>query len=324
MRYRKSIMFTLIVLIFLAVITVLAFSLTRIRYEEKQSLYQSRIMGMNDFLASFEADSERAIYISTFRTLVALEDYVSHNAKFLNDTSYYFQEVFYEGRIENTTFEIMNESTFHDYQRKVNEIANQVNMEFNSTVNRIDLSMKDPWTIRVGVDMFVNLTDRTNLAKWEYNTTIYAELPIFDIRDPLYSVNTLGKLPVTIKKTNVSIFVNDSNNQNDTFNLQVHLNNSFYINNSMAPNFLMRFENNLSPDKNGIESLVNLQVLADQGWTIDDNNRSVVDYIYFSETDTDNYCTIQGMVFTPNNWFILDKAHAEIYQVNTTVSHTNC
>ena len=106
---------------------------------------------MDDFLKSFHSDAERAIYISAFRTLISLEDYVSYKAEFLNDTEYYFKAVFYYGQIEGEEFEfeLMNQSSFNDYQAKVNEIANQVNVDFNSTVNSISLFMKDPWTVPV-------------------------------------------------------------------------------------------------------------------------------------------------------------------------------
>jgi hypothetical protein len=323
---KKGVLFTIVVIIFVAVIIILAQSRFRTTITDKQQRYESRIITMNDFLLSFHQDAERAIYISAFRTFIALEDYVSKKAVFLNNTDYYFQQIFYNGTIEddNTTFEIMNASTFYDYQRKVNEIAGDVNLGFDSEVDQISLSMRDPWTATVQVTIRVNLTDRAGVASFFQNTTISADIPIIDLRDPLYSARTQGKLPTQVKKTNITLFVNDTGNINDTSLLQYHLNHSLYINSSRAPNFLMRFENNLSPDVNGIESLVNLQVLADQGYIISDNNRSVVDYIYFGESDTDNYCNIQNMIFPPENWFIIDKAHSEIYQVNTTLTHTNC
>lgn len=323
---KRAMVFTIVALILLAVIFIIAMSRYRYTLSTKQAAQQERIAAMNDFLTSFQQDAERAAYIAGFRTLIGLEDYVSYKATFLNSTDYYFKQIFYNGSVleDNYTFYIMNSSTFWDYQRKVDEIAGAVNMDFSSQVDRIDLSMKDPWTVHVDVHVQVNLSDRSRLASWETTRTISSDIPIFDLRDPLYSVNTLGKLPVIVRRSNITLFVNDTNDQNDTTSLQIHLNNSYYINSSMAPNFLMRFQNNLSADRNGIESLVNLQVLADQGVVISTNNQSVIDYIYFGTTSPAKYCNIQNMVFTPDNWFILDQAHAEIYQVNTTLAHTTC
>jgi hypothetical protein len=83
-------------------------------------------------------------------------------------------------------------------------------------------------------------------------------------------------------------------------------------------------QNNLSPSPYGIESLVNLQVLADQGVVISDNNRSIVDYIFFGTVATNNYCNIQNMIFEPDRWFVLDDGHSEFYQINTTLTRTPC
>lgn len=323
---RKGIIFTIVAILFISILIILAQSRSRTTIMDKQRIYESRIITMNNFLDSFHQDAERAIYISAFRTFVALEDYVSKKAVFINDTDYYFEQIFYNGNLseENYTFEIMNNSAFHDYELKVNEIAEEISLQFTSEVDHITLSMRDPWTARVAVTIRVNLSDRVGVASFNHNTTITADIPIIDLRDPLYSVKTQGKLPTQVKRTNITLFVNDTGNINDTSPLQYHLNHSLYINSSLAPNFLMRFENNLSPDENGIESLVNLQALGDQGMQIDDNNLSVVDYIYFRETDTDNYCDIQNMIFPPEDWFTLDRAHSEIYQINTTLEHTNC
>lgn len=323
---KKGMMFTLVVLIALSIVFIIAFSRTRYSITDKQQVYESRIMTMNDFIKSFESDAVRAIYISSFRSLIAMEDYVSSNAEFLNDTDYYFKQIFFDGQVidDEYTFDIMNGSTFQDYQSKVSGIAREINIQFNSSVNSIHLEMANPWTVRVYVDISVNLTDFSGLASWRYNKTISSDIPIIDLRDPMYSVNTLGKLPVIIRKSHYKTFVNDTDNKNDTINLQIHLNNSYYINNTMAPNFLMRFENNISPDINGIESLVNLQVLADQGWVIGCNDRSIVDYLYFNETETDVWCNIQNMIFQPDNWFIMDTAHVDIYHINNTLDHSPC
>jgi hypothetical protein len=324
--HKKGIVFTIVVLFALTILFILAYSRSRLQIKDKENVVQARITTMNDFLDSFHADAERAAYISGFRTLIALEDYVSYRSLFVNDSAYYFRQIFYNGSLDddNFSFNIMNESTFWDYQEKVAEKATEINLEFSSQVTAIDLDMVDPWTVRVQVHLLVNLTDYSHLASWNYSTVVTSLIPIFDLRDPLYSVNTLGKLPVTVRRTNFTLFVNDSANQNDTTNLQLHLNNSYYINSTSAPNFLMRFENNLHADPNGIESLVNLQVLADQGFVISDNNLSVVDYLYFGNNNTPNYCTIQNMDFEPDHWFILDRAHADIYQVNSTLEHDDC
>ena len=93
-------------------------------------------------------------------------------------------------------------------------------------------------------------------------------------------------------------FVNDTNNNTDT--LIEFVEGSYYTENSDAPSFLQRFTNDLTASPSGIESLVHLPSLSDQGLVVI-NDSSVVDHIYFSASpgDDDN-CNIAGMIFSPN------------------------
>ena len=82
----------------------------------------------------------------------------------------------------------------------------------------------------------------------DYNTSV----SLINIRDPIYSVYTYGRVPNTIRITNVTDYVNDSNN--DTSQLRYHINHSFYVENILSPSFLMRLEGNFSKSPYGIES----------------------------------------------------------------------
>ena len=101
--------------------------------------------------------------------------------------------------------------------------------------------------------------------------------------------------------------------ETDVSNLQKHVDNSLYINSSLAPSFLDRLQGKLSANANGIESLVNLQKLSNQGLSI--SSKSVVDYIYFSSNNPSSY-NINGMY----NWFRLDNDHLDIYKVRNLTS----
>ena len=66
-----------------------------------------------------------------------------------------------------------------------------------------------------------------------------------------------------------------------------------------------------------------VRILGDQGWPIGTNNKSVVDWIYFGNVSTNNSCSIQNMVFTPD-WFIMDEQHLASYQINGTLEYSSC
>ena len=139
------------------------------------------------------------------------------------------------------------------------------------------------------------------------NTT----LKITSFEDPLYTVETYGRVISIIQEANITDFVVNGN----TSNLTNHIDNSYYIPSTSAPSFLMRLKGNISNSTNGIESLVNLKKLESVGITPE--VKSCVDYIYFSSDDPTNW-----QINNTFNWFRLDNesGHLDTYEVaNLTI-----
>ena len=65
--------------------------------------------------------------------------------------------------------------------------------------------------------------------------------------------------------------------------------NAFYRVHADAPNYLMRFENDLSSDSDGIESLATKR-LRDESISI--SSKSAVDFIYFDSSSTTIDCNV--------------------------------
>ncbi|MBN1646147.1 hypothetical protein JW868_03870 [Candidatus Woesearchaeota archaeon] len=321
---RKGFVYTVISIFFVVIVIFLGVFYAQYDFIDSQKLKESRVRSVNNFVKSFYYDGDRAIYIASFRTLIGLEEYVSQKGVYLDDVEEAFKEVFYYGNFSGTNFEIMNDSSFREYEQRVNALANEFNLNFSTNVTDIRLTQLSPWDLTVFVDVHFILNDTKDIVDWEEDYTFNTTVPIFDLKDPFYSVETLGKLTNTLRITNITTFVNDVGDANDTTGLQTHLNESFYTTSADGPSFLMRFEGNFStdPEGNGIESMVNLRILGDQGEPIGTNIKSVIDYIYFSEVNTTRWCNIQNMEFVPD-WFMLDTGHVGIYQINGTLEYSD-
>ena len=74
----------------------------------------------------------------------------------------------------------------------------------------------------------------------------------------------------------------------------------------------MRLEGNFSNSTNGIESLVNLNKFIVQGFGTDD--RSAVDYLYFSDIVHNTHRVSQFSDTTEYSWFRLDDVGLTIYE----------
>lgn len=312
---RRGFFFLFFMTMMVFIILIIFFTTEAHKLQQSQEAVRVRAHTINDFLQDFYADAERGSFIAGYRSLVALEEEVTRTGAFLDDADHVFREAFYNGTINGRNVTIMENSSFREYIDRVAYNAESTGIRFDLNVSRIRLYQIDPWHIHVDVVAEINLSDDTGRFGWNLTRNISTSVPIFDIIDPLYSNKTLSKIPNTIRKTNITEFVNDVGNANDTTDLKRFWNRSEYRASDQAPSILMRFEGNLSASPFGIESMVNTLDLARQGIAVDPS-RSVVDYIYWGEGVTSDRCSVQNM---PSE-FRIDEGHEEVYEVDEVLS----
>ena len=306
---RRGFTYILSASFILAVILLVFLTSNSYRNQDQQQLYQLRIRSMNDFVKNFNSDVHRATYISAFRSLVALEDSVTTRGVFLNNTADSFRETFFYGTLDGADVAIMENSSFSEYIDKVKILASNVGINLEVNVTKIVLSQSNPWFIDVDVIAYVNMSDSKRLSSWVYTQDFLTQIPISDLRDPLYGKFTLNKVPNTIRRLNSSNLVNGTN----TYYLQSLINGSYYIASPYAPNFLERFEGNNSADINGIESIVFIRSLSDQGIDVLENSVKI-DFIYFNNISTDKICNVQNV--PANLFFVIPSNRVNYYNVS--------
>ena len=198
---------------------------------------------------------------------------------------------------------------FSDIVSSLNEKGREINAEIALNNPKISITQDDPWIIKIVLETNLVINDKNGIVKWNKTAPFIAYVPIKNFEDPLYTINTNSLVINKINETIYQPFVQSSN----VTNLNSHVIESYYINSSLAPSFLDRLQGKSTANEQGIESLVNLQKLSNQGISI--KTKSVVDYIYFSELNPGSH-TIQGMP----TWFRIDDAHLDIYSVRNLVS----
>ncbi len=323
---RKGFMLLFASLILASVFLFLFFSFTNNGFDDSVSDFRERVFFVSSFVDSLRSDFERAVYIGSFRSLLALEDYVSSRGSFFSnesETESFFRESLVNGTINGSVMDIMNDSSLNSYLLKAGAHASAVGLLVNVSIVNVSLSQDDPWHVKVVVDSNNFVSDLNGLVWWDFNQTVVSVVPVIGLKDPLYSVNTLGLVPNTIRNFSLPStgFVNESNN--DTSVLRQFLEGMYYRASPDAPSLLHRFFNDLSPDVNGIESLVYLPALSDQGLVVF-SDRSVVDHIYFSDVfdNSSDRCSIDGMIYSPD-WFRIDGDHVDDYELGN-LSYVPC
>lgn len=311
---KKGFTYLIAVSFLISTLIVVYLSANDYGFQDKQDLYKNRIVAMDNFVEDFNQDVHRASYIAAFRTLLSLEDYVALNGEFFNNTETQFKETFYYGQINGTEADLMNGSSFEDYLQRVNYVANDIGINSSVIVTNISLSQSDFWSIDVVISAVVNISDNHHIASWNFERNYSTNIPIYDLRDPLYSTFTYNRIPNTIRKLDVPYLVNGT----DTINLETHINGSYYIESTDAPSFLQRFENNVSPSPYGIESIVNVGLISAQEVGVCEDCIKV-DYMYFNGLTETKLCDVQNI--NPNTFFIIPLSQNQTYQVqNLTFS----
>ena len=306
----KKSMFYISAAIALTIVIIVTYSAySSYRLNDKMESVETRIQSVNFFIKNIEKDLDNGIYIAGFRTMLSFNQYITTNGSYIDDVNARFKESFLNGTIKGQQLSLMQDTTFNDWANKISAEAAKIDISFNYTIVDVNLNQSDPWTVAIGLNISMNVRDKKNTSYWTRNRYLSTKINIISFEDPLYVVNSNGRITNSIIQSNISPFVTGG----DVTNLMIHANYSYYIAHNDSPSFLMRLQGDLGNSSNGIESLVNLDEFQQQGISLKD--RSVVDYIYFGSTTTTNY-----RINNTPTWFKIDQVHLATYGVtNLTI-----
>jgi len=292
---KRGVIFTFIAVVFISVLFVLYTFQQPQQRREKAFTLEARVMTMNDIIQDISEDAGRMLDVTTFRAIVAMEDEMANSGVYIDDLNSTFDELFTNGSINGTGQTVMANNTWPVWRDRMIEQASKIDVTLSLGAGAVNITHTTPWDVTSQFDLNVVVSDSVTNTSWDDVKQITSTMSILLFEDPIYRLNTNGLVGNTVVMTNITNFVTG----NDTTNLMTHTNNSFYRNWTAAPSFLDRFEGNLNVSSPyGIESLVNIQELADAGIPI--KAKSIVDYIYFSSSDPVS-CTTDH---TPSWWQI--------------------
>lgn len=299
MKNKRGQLFTILALLLIGLmfLSFEIFSTISERQTDKE-----RVSSLDSFLFSLEQNLERQMYISGYRILFLAESEITSTGNYI-DIYNFFNESFFNGSVNGKANDILIGAT-HDFLiNSVNSKANKINAEVIMENSTIEINQTDPWNIKFSLITDFIIKDKSDLVRWEKQQIISTLIPIKNFEDPLYTINSLARVPNKMISTP---YEGNYVNGEDISNLLDHVQNSYYSASSSAPSFLKRLEGDLSADPNGIESFVNLGEFSAQGLPI--KTKSCIDYIYFSSNNP-SYSSVAGMP----NWFYIDDAHKTKY-----------
>lgn len=151
------------------------------------------------FLDSVNEDFDRAVEIVGRRCLTACINHVINEGDGLDSAEDSLLELF-----ENKTLN-GNPSDFVDYSiyewlNKSDQIAETRGFVLEREIRNVDVSMTDPWNVMFTLDLRMKLGDKENLFYYEKNVTKYVPVSIRGLEDPLYVLNTGGKVSRKVER----------------------------------------------------------------------------------------------------------------------------
>ncbi len=305
---RKGFFFTLTAILMLVLLLLTASLQLKSRLSDKKESVAIRVMTLNDFMADAGQDIERGLYISGFRAILSAQEYVS-SGKYLPDSQSSLQELILNGTLNGTAQGLMNDSTLANWTTRLQAEAVKIDGKFNVTIQSIQFTHEDPWSVLITANATLSLEDNKKTASWNINKTINSKVSIIGLEDPAYTVESLGKVIMPI---NITPHEGNYVSGADVTNLLDHTYQSYFTN-STGPSYLMRLEGNFSNSTFGIESLIDIPRFQQQGLPTYD--RSIVDYVYFSWQNTTSY-----RINNTPSWFKIDEGHMAKYQVEGLAS----
>src|SRR3989338_1262916 len=204
---KKAIFYTTAAIALTIVIIVTYSAYTSYKLSGRMDVIQTRIETVNFFIKDVEGDINNGVFIAGFRTLLSLNQFIANNGTFLDDVNEGFKESFLYGTIDNQPLSLMKDTTFTDWANKISAEANKVDILFNFKINEVILNQSDPWGVDVGLDISLDIKDKRNTSYWIRNRYLVNRISIIGFEDPLYVVNSKGRVTSTITPTNITQFV---------------------------------------------------------------------------------------------------------------------
>lgn len=277
---KKGVLLTLVTITILSLFA--ATYATYALFQDRTSL-NSRITTLNNFVESVEQDLPRQTYISGYRAVFLFNKQILDTGTYVSNIDTLLDEVFFNGSLNGVSQGLMDDATFSSIESFLSTNAKKINANLTMYDPTISISQSDPWNIKITLNVTLIIEDKGGLVSWNKTSSVSSFIPITNFDDPIYAVETQGKVLNRINQTPYQTYVTGA----DYSNLIDHFQNSLYRDSTSAPNFIMRLQGNFSSSPTGVESLVNPQKLADEG--ISAKYKSVVDYIYFSTSDPTKY-----------------------------------
>lgn len=323
---QKGIAFSLLAILLLTPLVVLSINYSKSLRGYGQLIgEQIRIQSGYYFMQSMEQDLVRAGEIIGKRSLVAATDFVIRNGTGLDNATKRLEELFVNGTIYGNVSAVLVNSTIIDWLDRIEDIGAKSGFLIKMELKTFSVRMHDSWNVEFDVGYTISLQDVRGTFGVTKDAEIKSIVSIIGLEDPIFPLNTYGKVTRTIKQSPFSIYTEKLDDMWNTSNLLSFLENGYYHAGD-GPSFIDRLEGKFTNTwpGSGIESFVRKDEISNAGVPVK-IKRSNIDHVYFV-ADVPAY-RVNNTLANPDmpESFRIDnetcgvQTHAQIYQLTDII-----
>lgn len=160
------------------------------------------------FLKSIDQDLERGIQIVGKRSMTSAVNYVISEGKGLNNSEKTLKELFKNGTINGEEVSLMNKTTIYNWKKEVKDLSSKRGFIVNISFNDVEIGMGNSYNVLFSLNYSLRLTDKNEVFFFAKDYTKNILVPIEGLEDPLFSLNTGGKISLPIERSPYSSFTN--------------------------------------------------------------------------------------------------------------------
>lgn len=191
------------VMVFLTItlITLIAIQRSLITEKREQLYLETRINSMNNLHESIVRDMKKALDIITTRAISVSISHIVTTGIPLDNADNRLEELVLEGTLYGVPQALMENATFGNWTRKMEEVGNLKGFFINITLINLDIKPYDSWNLEVQTQLVLNITDLQGVASLNRTATINTLVNLEGLEDPLYPSATGGIVSNYIVRT---------------------------------------------------------------------------------------------------------------------------
>ena len=338
---KKGYFFSLFVVTALSIMIMTYKTSTDFKEQKTAEIYKNRVGQTNLFVSDLEEDVSRALYISAYRALLGIDEYIHMNQTYVQGNPRdRIIELIINGTYNGVVMNATNASTFGDWIKTMQNLANQYHLRISYPDMRVQTRMITPFEVQITFLSNASFESLNDDISWNFSISKEAIIDLGEagFSDPLYFIEGLnnyeknaetnGSRPLTnsIKRSPYglnTLWINKSSSgiiAYDVSNLTDHVHLQYYFHSNISPSYFMRLAGKTDCEDPlyktecrlyGIESFVNV-LNSSSVWlySADGVKTCAIDYQFLVSG-----CNDPMRVIGMNDRFVIDSDDAIFYNL---------